>query len=372
MDAGARLLALSRLPTAAEPVVSVYLDTRWTDEHQRDRTRAFVRDESRRARAAASGTLAADLDWIEEQTSMLVAQTRQSAPHGVALFACGAIGLRELVEVDAALDPCFVVDARPYVRPLADAVAATPAALVVFVDAERARLIPLGDDTEEVVLTDEVEGHHRRGGWALLAQSRYRRRLEQQRTRHFDAVADALGHIAERGGAERIVLAGPTEAVAGFLGRLPQPLAAHVAGTVSGAAWEPARLIAGRAAEVLRHAAQGDAALAVEHVLTEAAKGGRAVAGLAPTLDAVMRGSVRRLFLLKTFRERGATCDHCGALAGTPVTSCPMCGRPPRPVELGEAMVERVTAAGGAVETLADNAALARQGGVAALLRYPL
>lgn len=46
-----------------------------------------------------------------------------------------------------------------------------PDALLVFEDAESARLSPLGPSGagQEVRLESEVDGHHRQGGWALLA-----------------------------------------------------------------------------------------------------------------------------------------------------------------------------------------------------------
>jgi hypothetical protein len=63
----------------------------------------------------------------------------------------------------------------PRLRPLIDALAETPRAAVVFIDSERARFIALTEQEvgEEVILesTDAV-GHHRRGGWAMLLQSR--------------------------------------------------------------------------------------------------------------------------------------------------------------------------------------------------------
>jgi stalled ribosome rescue protein Dom34 len=47
-------------------------------------------------------------------------------------------------------------------------------------------------------------------------------------------------------------------------------------------------------------------------------------------------------------------------------------GKETQPVELGEAMVDRVVATGGTVEVLETHAGLARVGGVAGLLRYEL
>jgi hypothetical protein len=69
--------------------------------------------------------------------------------------------------------------------------------------------------------------------------------------------------------------------------------------------------------------------------------------------------------------EEGRACSGCGALQRATSDGCRWCGAVTRPVELGEAMVQRVLAAGGDVGSVEAHAALARVGGVAALLRYP-
>jgi len=54
VDASRRLAQLAKLPTAERPVVSVYLDTRWTDEQQRERVRIFLRNNDPAARPQRS------------------------------------------------------------------------------------------------------------------------------------------------------------------------------------------------------------------------------------------------------------------------------------------------------------------------------
>ena len=110
----------------------------------------------------------------------------------------------------------------------------------------------------------------------------------------------------------------------------------------------------------------------MEAVLTEAAKGGRATAGLEATLEAAGRGAVHRLYVLAAFRQAGRECAACGALQPGDATACRRCRGATKEVELGEALVQRVLATGGTVDTVAVAGGLARAGGVAALLRYPL
>lgn len=374
MDLRERLTALARLPVAPAGVVSVYLDTRWHDEHQRERVRVFVKNEIARAREAGpDATLRADLDWVEETVEDCVSQARWPEAAGVALFACRPRGLREALPLPIATDEVFAVGDRPLLAPLAAVVAGVPEALVVFVDGTTARLMPLGPEGQGEVteLSREVEGRHSRGGWAQLAQSRYQRHIEAHRDEHFEAVAAALAQIAGERGAGRIVLAGETRTLAVFGRHLPAALARQVVGTIPASRHERPGFLAGRAADLLLAHERTARATVVAEVLTEAAKGGRAAAGVEATLAAVGQGAVHRLYLRPRLAGPARACTACGALAADESVTCPGCGAPTNPVDLGEALVGRVLVAGGEVEVVEGSEELERAGGVAARLRYP-
>ncbi len=370
-----RAAELARITRAPSPVVSVYLNTLWADEHQRHRVRVFLADEIRKARAAGGPpALAADLDWVAQQGEALVAQAQHPDAHGVVLFACGPLGLREVLPVRVEVDDLFVVADAPALRRLVELLEEAPATLVVFVDSESARLIQLRLDGagREVTLASEVPGHHRQGGWQLIAQSRYQRHIQAHRAQHFDAVAGAIAALVDEHGVERIVLAGETRTVAVFQKHLVGRLARLVAGAVAGARHETSSALVERARALLG-LMEGDAdTAAVDAALTEAAKGGRAAAGLDAVLDAAARGAVHRLYLLKSCAERGRRCDGCGALQRGNGATCRVCGAATEEIELGEALVQRVLASGGSVETVTVHAELGRAGGVAARLRYPV
>lgn len=363
-----RLAHLRRLPATAG-IVSVYLNTRWSDEHQRERARVFLARELRAAREA--GVAAPDdLDWIERKARAVIAQAEVVDADGVALFASQPLGLREMLAVRVPFEERFVVDEHPDLAPLVEVLDEQAAALVVFVDGESARLIPVYPSGvgEEVRLEAEVPRHHRRGGWAQLAQSRYARHIETHRDRHFEAVAEAVAHVVDAQGLRRLLLAGHEDRLAAFREHLPERLQRLVIGHVHAARWEPARVIAGRAAGRLDLQEHSDEASEIDAVLTEAAKGGRAIAGPA-TLEAARRGAIHRLYVLAGWRRDGRECEQCGALQETGA-ACRLCGGPTRAAELGAALVDRVLRTGGSVETIVQHAGLAEAGGVAARLRY--
>jgi len=374
MDLSERVAELSKIGPAPTPVVTVYLNTRWADEHQRGRVRIFLKNELAEARRGHGPRAAeSDLDWIEAQGEALLSQTAMPEASGVALFACEALGLREMLPSRVPFENTFAVAETPMLRPLAELGEKAPTTLVVFIDTESARLVPLTPTGagEELALQAEVPGHHSRGGWAQMAQSRYRRHIQEHRARHFEAVVESLIGLMEGQGLRRIVLAGDPRNVAVFRKELPPRIAASIIGTVAGARHEAAGLIVARAAEYLPHVEEQREAAGVDLALTAAAKEGKAAAGLDATLGAINRGAVHRLYLLKGWSATGRRCSRCGALQGGFSWACPACGGEAATVELAEAMAERVVAAGGSVETIEVHQPLAAAGGVAAELRYP-
>jgi hypothetical protein len=368
------LSRLARIVPGQAPVISVYLHARAHDEHQRERVRVFLKNESRRAAAMAAGAGEGELAWITEQGERIITQELYPEAEAVALFAGGSPGLRETIPLAVAVENSFAVADTPRLRPLVAALTETPRALVVFVDGERARLITLADNggTDEILLEhpDLVVGHHRRGGWALLLQSKYDKHMRVHRDRHFEAVAEALTATVTRYGTTAIVLAGEPRIRAVFRPHVPPPAAKAIVGEIAGAHHEPAAALAARALKVIRLVAGSEQIQSVDTVLVEAAGGGRGAAGVDATLDAVTRGTVERLYLLNDFAENGAICNACAALQRGAAGACRWCGKPTRTIDLGEAMVQRVLAAGGTVEGVALHAGLARAGGVTALLRF--
>jgi peptide subunit release factor 1 (eRF1) len=355
------------------PVVSVYLNTHWTDEHQRTRARVFLKNEIRRARAGATTELEADLAWVERQGEALVEQSKCPNARGVALFACRSAGLREVLPLRTVVDDFFVVASAPHLRCLAALLEATPRAFIAFVDGVSARLVPLLAEGagETVTLEGEVHGRHRQGGWQLLAQSRYQRHIQEERGHRLDAFAAALTELVDELGVERIVLAGSPRAVAVFRSHLERRVGRMVVGAIAAASYEPVAVLVERAVELLGRRNAEDEAAEVQEAVVEAAKGGQATAGVEATLDAAARGAVRRLYLLKTFHEAGRRCSACGVIQPGAGGNCRVCGGNTQPLELGEALVERVVAAGGSVD-MVEEPWLGRVEGVAALLRYPV
>jgi hypothetical protein len=158
--------------------------------------------------------------------------------------------------------------------------------------------------------------------------------------------------------------------VALFRDHLPADLVQCVVAVVPGAGHEPMATIAARAAERLAHAEEQADATAIERLLDAAAKGGRAVAGVDATLNAVNRNAIRELYLVPEFERLGVVCESCGALQPSAIGPCRFCAGATQAAELGEAMVSRVLASGGSVGVVQRHAGPTAREGVGAILRY--
>jgi hypothetical protein len=94
MDLMTKLGELGKISKAPTPLVSVYLNPRWADEHQRDRVRDFLKNELAWAGRASSNRAAdSDLDWIEFPPR--AARCRRAARGQVAPAGRRAAGRRE-------------------------------------------------------------------------------------------------------------------------------------------------------------------------------------------------------------------------------------------------------------------------------------
>ena len=72
MDLKTKMAELARIEPST-PVVSVYLNTHWRDEHQRDRVRIFLKNALAQAREARTpGLSESDLSWVEAEGDAVV------------------------------------------------------------------------------------------------------------------------------------------------------------------------------------------------------------------------------------------------------------------------------------------------------------
>jgi len=367
-DASSLVTTLARLP-AGPPVVSLYLDARWRDQHQRERVRLFVHDTLRSLPrdAAPSEQLEETLAAVAAHVDALVNQDLLPDVRGLALFASAARGLFEQLAVDATFEPLLVVDERPVIAPLVEAVGLDRPALVACVESPAVTVLELsaGRVVDAQTIVREIPRRHSAGGWQ---QRHLQRSLRAYIRQVWQEGARLMERLAAEDATRAVVLLGQPPATRGFERELSAGLRARVVGRAL-LPHDRADAVA-RALELLA-LERTDRESALVRRVAEAGLSERGGAvGLQPTLLAANGGRIRLLALSSRFNATGYRCDRCEALSETaPGGSCAFCGAAARAVALREPLVRRVAGQGGAVVLAREVGPLDAWRGIGCLLR---
>lgn len=366
MDAANELRQLAELPAdERNPIVSLYLDTRWLDEQQRRRVMVYTRDRCREARAARPG-LDETLGRLERRVEEVIAGAADTP--GLALFASVPRGFWKELAARLPFTPAFSVGPVPLLGPLARlAEARRPVVLGVIGHRELAvHLVELGDVIGEGSLRWTYPQQRSRQDW-FHPQGHPRYGFLRRRSRH--EAARALTRIADRNPGTRLLLAGPADQLGALRGELPDRLIErmlpdlHVRHEASEA--ETLRL----ALEAVRQAGHLEALRRTEAAINVALSGGAAVLGAEDVTLAVQEGRVQALFLDSRASLRGWRCRRCDALGTRLEADCPYCGGDTETQDLGEALIARVLREDGEIHLVDGDARLPHFSGVAASLR---
>jgi hypothetical protein len=397
-DLRRELAELCELRSDTEPIVSLYLDTSWTDEKQRERARVFVQESGKQAvdRHSAHPQLAAlqrTLDRVSRAASERVSHA-DGGGRGLAVFACEALSLWRVVEVPQSFHCDLAVDGRPHLLQLARLMDGVEPAIVAFVHGRGLQIyeVGLGAIVNETTFEGPVPTKHGQGGRIRGGASPsphgasggafYERADKNER--HVEEVIDKtrreaaafLQTLWERDPRAHLVFVGTSETVAAFEGHLPDRMRGKILARLprppGKESWKGTgqhKVIEEVVAKLAEHERASEAQ-AVEHAIGEAMRGGLAVLGPEDVVLAVNERRVHRLILEEDFARSGWRCRNCGALGMTHDEVCSFCqGSLARVDALGEELMGRVLANDGEVEVVAHTNKLHSYRGVAALLR---
>ncbi len=394
---------LAELRSDTEPVVTLYLDTHWSDEKQRERARVYVQEAVKRAidhhiAHPQLDALRRTLGRVAKAAAERIEQEEVEVDRGLAVFACETLGLWRVLMSPRPFKSELCLDGRPHLLQLARLADDIEPAIVALVQADGAQLfeVALGAVVNEAKIVGVLprprghgqEGGRVRGGARLTgggtsAGGTYFER-EQKNDRHFEEhvervrreAVEVLVQLWDRDARAHVVLVGTAGAVASFerhlpervrqrvLARLPRPPSQELSGGTLRR--DLVREVVERVFEHERAAEAGE----VEHAIGEALRGGLAVLGPEDVVLAVNERRVHRLILEEDFERSGWRCRNCGALGTTHDEVCSFCRGPLAFVEaLGEELAGRVLAEDGEVEVVTHTNRLHSYAGVAALLR---
>jgi peptide subunit release factor 1 (eRF1) len=294
---------------------------------------------------------------------------------GIAVFACGPIGLFETVPLPFVYRSRVAVDAAPLVRELASVEDEFGRLLTVVVDRTAARFFEVtAYDAVELagLRADSTRGKRFRGdesgppGWG---EHTYNNRIRTEKQRHFEATARELFGIDRRRPAHGIVLAGTGTEAAAVEPFLHNYLVERVLGTARINPKDATPALVHGATLAVREAWERDSERNLVHEMQEALGSGWSVNGMTPTLRALSRGQVRALLVHADAGEPGFRCSRSGRLALTE-RDCRGEGDPTPVLDVVDDAIEEALRQGVDVNVVYEPEAQEAIDGLAALLRF--
>lgn len=371
---------LARIEEGPYPFFSLYLNTRWDSEQQRERTRLFLKNQWKKGnhllKEKEEGWRKAfeeDQERIERFVEGLIRRTHDEAIDGMAIFSCSGTQTFLTYPSFTAFKNEFFLAGRPVLSPLVRLSSQYQDTLAVMVESDSARLFEISYEglVAESSIESYVPGWHDQGGWA---QMRYQRHIRDHMNKHHKEVAEQLIGLFDTGRWRRVVLIGQDRTLANFRGFLPERVKQQVTDVFSLDFSVERSMILRRIYERLFQREKERIFKEVEELREKAFQGGRAVFGLNGVLEALNKGQIQTLYLSNSLNLPGGRCLRCGALFPAPSSSasfvCPLCRGEARAIDLGEEMVRLTLRQDGEVKWAEGNVLLKENENVAASLRF--
>ena len=380
MDMKNEIKQLARLEETPYPFLSLYLNTKWDDEQQRERIRLFTKNQLKRAldqfkdREVWRNALIKEQQQIEKYVERLIRRIDHEEVNGIAIFSCSGSGtFFTYPSIVSFENECFISH-LPILRPLVRLSSQYHSTLVVMVDTDTAKLfeVSLEGLMAESSIESYVPGRHDQGGWA---QMRYQRHIKDHMDKHHKEVAEQLTELFDSGKWKRVVLIGQDRILANFRVFLSERVKQHIPDSFSMDFSEERSKVLKRVFERLFQKEKEEVTHQIQVLKERTPQGGLITMGLNSTLEALNAGQVHTLYLLTSFHFPGGKCRRCGSLvlnhAPSPSSNpCPLCKGETKIVDLGEEMMKSVLCQDGEVKWIEQNDVLKEHDGIGASLRF--
>ena len=363
------LRRLAELRPEDGKVVSIYLNldpTNFASGAARATAINSVLDQAGRAARDERPAVREDVERIREEFKSFDFH----GAHGVAVFACGAEDLLEVIKLPRSVANAVVIDESPYIEPLVEVQSAARYG-VVLVNRQLARIFRGSRDRLDEVarVEDEVHRRHDQGGWS---QARYQRSIEKEAQDHLKNAGDELLRRHKRIPFDALFVAAPEAVYNEFCERLHPYLSERVVGRIEidvehTGADEVQQAAAPAIADYQRKLEKE----ALDRLEEAAGSGGRGTVGLDDTLGALNEQRVELLLLQENFDAAGVCCPQCGWLGPMGVETCPADGtRTVGRDDITDLAVRRAIRQSAQVVRVRDDERLEPVGSIAAVLRF--
>lgn len=378
MEMRSEIKKLARMEPGPYPFFSLYLNTRWDSEQQRERIRLFVKNQLKKGVEEAKQKESWEKRFSEDQQRIdrfvegLVRRSYEEGVDGMAIFSCSANDLFLTYPSIIPFENKFFLADQPVLGPLVRLSSQYQDTLAVMVETDSAKLFELALEglLGEFSIENYVPGRHDQGGWS---QMRYQRHIRDHINKHHKEVSEQLIELFDTGKWKRVVLMGQDRTLANFKNFLPERVKQKITDTFAIDFAEERSKVLRQIVERLFEREKEEISKDIEGLKEKTP--GRATIGLNGTLEALNKGQVQTLFLLSSFNLPGRFCPQCRTLDWfqPPLpsqTACLFCRGNMKEVSLGEEMMRLVLRQDGEVRWIDDHILLKENDGVGATLRF--
>lgn len=371
---------LARIEEGPFPFVSLYLNTRWDSEQQRERIRLFTKNQLKKGFDQLKGredwrkAYLEDQDRIERFVEGLIRRSHDEGIDGIAIFSCSGSHAFLTYPSVVPFDNHFFLSRLPVLQPLVRLSSQYQDTLAVMVETDSAKLFELSLEglLAESSIESYVPGRHDQGGWA---QMRYQRHIRDHRDKHHKDVSEQLTDLFDTGRWKRVVLIGQDRTLANFKSFLPERVKQQITDTFSVDFSEERSMVLRRIYDRLFQREKEKVFREIEELKERTSQRGRAVLSLNGVLEVLNKGQIQTLYLSDDLNVLGGKCVRCGALfliqPSTPsLATCPLCKGDAKEVDLGEEIIRSVLRQDGEVKWAEGNLLLKENDGVGASLRF--
>jgi peptide chain release factor subunit 1 len=366
-----RLRRLADVRPAQGRVLSVFLNldpTEFATPAARSSAITSVMTEAARRIEAAEDLAHAEREDlkvdVERVREVLGGDVAADGTRAVAVYACHAEDLLEVVSLRHPLESRVVLERTPYVEPLVSE-GAPDRWCVLLVNRRVARLfVGDGERLEETDrVEDDVHRQHRQGGWS---QANYQRSVEKEKDDHLARSADVAFELYKQRGFDRLLIATPDELVGEVKARLHPYLRERLVGRVQcdieNASQDDVTRCA--ATKIVEYAKTRERE-ALDRMIEGIGRGGRGAGGLADVLAALNEARVETLLIASGFSAAGRRDSETGMLytedAGEGDERC---------ADVVERAIEKAIEQSANVIGVKHHDDLGPLGGIGAVLRY--
>jgi peptide subunit release factor 1 (eRF1) len=294
----------------------------------------------------------------------------RSGTAGVAVFASSPDGIFRTLALAAPVEDAIRLDRELMLAPLVRLVGKGEGPLVAVVNRERGDVYRLEDGSfVQVADLNEEQGGLRRsdqGGWS---QANFQRWFDEVAEKHVKDVAEELNRRVRQRRVP-VVVVGPEEIRSEFVDALAQETRTALLGWAAAEAHATPAQVLNAISPLLEEAEAAEEAELLERWRGLSARGERATAGWAATLEALSDGRAEVLLVAEDGNRTVWQCPACGRAASTS-GECPLDGIPMDERENGvEVAVHQALVHGSRVHVVRHHDDLGPAEGIGALLRY--